>query len=53
MNVMPFPSLIHALMLLVGVDRDAICETGTNAFLWKKARHCLEEMTDRMSKYQV
>lgn len=53
MNVMQFPSLIHALMLLVGVERDAICETGTNCFVWKKAKLCLDEMTYRMSEFQI
>jgi len=48
------PRIIQALMYLLGVSRETICEPNSNAFFWKFAKPVLEmDLAHLMESYQV
>ena len=53
MNTVRFPQVMQALMFLLKIDRQAICEPETNLLQWKKARNFVHETVERMVNYTV
>ena len=53
-RVMKMPHIIQSLLFLVGVEREQVCEPGTNKLSWKKAKALLvEELPAMMAKYEI
>jgi hypothetical protein len=51
-RTLKMPRIIQALMYLLGVSREAICEPNSNAFFWKVAKPVLQnEMARLMENY--
>lgn len=54
LNVIKTPKVVQALMFLLGVSREEICEPGSNKLFWKKARQLLgERIVQLMCDYRV
>lgn len=53
-RVMKMPHIVQSLLFLVGVEREQVCEPGTNKLSWKKAKALLvDELPAMMAKYEI
>lgn len=53
-RTLKMPKILQALMYLLGVSRETICEPNSNAFFWKWAKPIFEKDLARlMENYQV
>lgn len=53
-RVLKMPRILQALMYLLGMSREEICEPNTNLFDWKRAKPVFEsKVPDCMAEYQL
>lgn len=53
-HVLKMPRILQALMYLLGVSREEICEPNSNLFFWKKAKSVfMTRIPQLMSEYEV
>jgi hypothetical protein len=53
-RVLKMPRIIQSLLYLMKVEREEICEPGTNLLFWKKAKHLVQQrMPELMADYKV